>query len=1179
MAEAGAERRILVIIETILRAEAALTGLAKLEAAVGRLGEVLQAAGIDIASEDIARTMYGIGAARQALEGATGSFRGMAEAVPGVTVTVTGAEAAVSDASAAYLGFIKVITRASQVLGVVGGSLQKFGGWLSFVDDKLNLTSRAFGLLTRALRTAGGFFLSVGRSVVRFVNPLTYVSFAVNQITRSFRILTALLLFQFWRNMEDAVMSFVDSLIGANARMETFQMRMAALIGGGDRAESYFNIVRDAAIGAGASLTDLMEATFRFASVSGKNMQVFQELVNRVVTLAFWDPKQGLAGAGVAVMEALTGQFRSLVRRFEIGTLQMARSMREQGFTNIEVLRAMMDSMGLGIEFLEAGANTWQRLVASIRLSWEELAKALGRPVFLLLEEQLIKLRARIQENWAEIQAFAGAVGTVLAGAFRRVIDFASGLMDEISPESWYEWGVELMYSLGSGLLRGMEFVLEVVVSTAQIVADFLMAMSPPKKGPLAGIYRGGQQLIREWIRGMEAADLGAITRIASFAMNALSLLQARGVLAADAVTEYGSAMYSILVQAMHQLRNMGQVSESVLASLQDLFGDLFGDVEKYLGIYEKILDIQVEIEAREAAVAAAEELIEAQEKIIDGDRELLDIAREKVELAKGELKAFQERTRGVPRRFLAQRESELEAMVSAAEAEVDAREERLEAAEEEMENRRENLELQREFLAQSREQQKIISDQLRALEAQMNFMEKLFALERKALKDAEAKREVGIDEGEDIEYRKKLQEEINRLTEQFLALMERRLGPLGERFDALLAAARGFLLYDPEGGVEATLARVAEMLGRELTPAEEEAIRQGVLLRENLGSINTELTTTLGVIFEYAKGLFGIGEGEEDARKKGETFRLSLETLWKETLRPLVESVLSFVKGILGMGEAEKEANPAMFRLGRLWGKIGENLGKILEFITKILASPLVLTLVSWIGTGIILFGWLGKIASVIGTIIGLVAKLFAGVAVGSVGAIAIAIALAAAIILVVDTFGIALIRAKGDWKEAVRIWTETWQELLSRLGETLSKFFGFGQNIISSIVEGIISKWNRLTDLIQDIADLWPFSLAKEGPFSKPIRWDVLVEGLDDQLLAAEKALTSFASFEVGIPSFGATEQLAMGVAGVGLMQIEIVNHWDASITAKDRRELGEMMRLSAYNALSEVVKVASS
>lgn len=69
--------------------------------------------------------------------------------------------------------------------------------------------------------------------------------------------------------------------------------------------------------------------------------------------------------------------------------------------------------------------------------------------------------------------------------------------------------------AFAGGLLRGGTMVVTAVTKIAQIVADFLQGFSPPKKGPLSRIDKGGQNIIEAWAKGFMAANLSPVDAVA----------------------------------------------------------------------------------------------------------------------------------------------------------------------------------------------------------------------------------------------------------------------------------------------------------------------------------------------------------------------------------------------------------------------------------------------------------------------------------------------------------------------------------------------------------------------------------------------------------------------------------------------------------------------------------------
>lgn len=1338
--QAGVERRILVIIETILKAESAIAGLVKLEATLTGIASAMKSAGIDAGLEKIAEAAMNVGVARQGLEGLAAGLKTTAEAVPPL---VAGTAQAASETASLGQRLLDLGQRALPIA-------KKAFAWLreemhpSYIAMKLlqkgiSALSVTLGLLQRVAARVLRPILSLGKAVLNLINPLTLARFALNQFFRVIRIATALLLFQALRKLEDVFMRLADAIFGANVRLEHSSEIFRALIPDAERAAGYLDAVRETAIRTGFGLDELAEATRRFAAVSGKNFQAFQSLLNNVVALAFWDPEQGLHGAGMAVMEALEGNFRSLVRRFEIGSLQIVQSMRAMGKTNFEILQEMLDDWNVNEALVSRVSQTFTMAFRQSMAILKEFGRLLGEPIFDYLRDGLMSVRDWLFANREALSALGKAFGTVLIRPIQDIAKVFLGLTETWTPEDFYQWGENLLYGLAEGIISGMEYVITAIVAIAQVIADFLMAFSAPKKGPLRGIYEGGMNLIREWIRGMEAADLGAITTLADHALAAFNLMIARGSKQAENLVAFGKDVYQYLTQAISQIKETGQASQEVLNRLSELFGELYIDLDKYLDLYTRIEEAADLIALREEEVEIAEAAVERQEDLINLLEKERDLAAENLEYAQAQLEAFRDRTEGIPARFIRQRERELEMVVKTAEAEVEERERRIDAAKDELDFRRQDLEIAQEVLSLAQEQVQALQDQLDALEAQMNFMERIWALERKtagereragraakALKDALG--EIGIEPI--LDQVGVLGDKINELADVYIARLDERLAPLRERWDEIIALMTGFFSYEPGAyGLAIGIKNLETAIGRDLTDAEIEAFIEGRNLRNNFDLMLASFQEGLTIIGDFAKGFFGIGEGESEAFEAGVDFRKEVDKFVNETLIPALETIADFTAGILGIGEAEEGATTGAYSFGKAvretWTKVIEKLEEIKtwwsglpEPLRKLLMGILILQITTSLPANM-LIAILGSVLGAIGIVKG--------------GAIVLAIVLAVGVAWAmeekvlkplegwvkenittpamellwgpeeyqeaqgfVDTFGNLLQQTSGDWEKATALWEtynktattlilkdweDTEKELIgqslipdliqaiedefdklppkmlkagkdimtklilgissklsalslkisqvvdylifwddipgffesflstgkdiiqklidgigdmleslgTKISEIVSKLkfweqldeggktiferaYDMGKAFLQAIIDGITALWQTFLDLLEDITDLLPSSLAKTGPFSVPIKWSMIYENLDPALQELERRMGA------GLVGFEGAEGLGGRMAGgLQVLEVNITNEWDASISGSDRVWLKREIGLATYNTLTRAFREA--
>ena len=76
--------------------------------------------------------------------------------------------------------------------------------------------------------------------------------------------------------------------------------------------------------------------------------------------------------------------------------------------------------------------------------------------------------------------------------------------------------GAVLIGGLAAGMLRAANtLVLPTVIAIATLIADFLVGHSPPPKGPLSEIDRGGAAVMESWLQGFVGVSLDPINEVA----------------------------------------------------------------------------------------------------------------------------------------------------------------------------------------------------------------------------------------------------------------------------------------------------------------------------------------------------------------------------------------------------------------------------------------------------------------------------------------------------------------------------------------------------------------------------------------------------------------------------------------------------------------------------------------
>jgi hypothetical protein len=180
------------------------------------------------------------------------------------------------------------------------------------------------------------------------------------------------------------------------------------------------------------------------------------ELLKTAQILAAVDPAQGFEGASVALREALSGDFTSLTRRFEIPRAEIAR-LKAEGVPNLEIVKRALSGLGITDRVLTTQAQTFnQQLKIAADESRRFVANA-GAPLFDLGRSGLGEFRQFLASD--DVKKFGERIRSALADPQLQagVKELVANLRDAAAASG------ELVGALGglggTGLVKGLAFL------------------------------------------------------------------------------------------------------------------------------------------------------------------------------------------------------------------------------------------------------------------------------------------------------------------------------------------------------------------------------------------------------------------------------------------------------------------------------------------------------------------------------------------------------------------------------------------------------------------------------------------------------------------------------------------------------------------------------------------------
>jgi RecA/RadA recombinase len=112
------------------------------------------------------------------------------------------------------------------------------------------------------------------------------------------------------------------------------------------------------------------------------------DVLHTAQLLAATDPAQGFSGAAVALREALSGDFVSLVRRFEIPRSEIAK-LKAEGVPNLEIVQRALSRLGIDDSLLVQQAQTFNQQLKIAADTAQRFVAGAGKPLFDGLKQDL----------------------------------------------------------------------------------------------------------------------------------------------------------------------------------------------------------------------------------------------------------------------------------------------------------------------------------------------------------------------------------------------------------------------------------------------------------------------------------------------------------------------------------------------------------------------------------------------------------------------------------------------------------------------------------------------------------------------------------------------------------------------------------------------------------------------
>ena len=211
----------------------------------------------------------------------------------------------------------------------------------------------------------------------------------------------------------DALIDIGEKSIETALEIDTLKARLRGIFDGSqEAADQAFTFIQRKSKELGIDLGELAGAFIP----KTESLAQFERVAKIATALARSDPEQGAIGARIALIEALSGTFTSLQRRFEIPKEDISRIKEAFDTQGIEgFISALETVLAEGGKSFDDFANTASTSFARLSIAGEQIGGRLGGPIVESLQQATEKILEFINTNEDDLIVFADTIGRSIA--------------------------------------------------------------------------------------------------------------------------------------------------------------------------------------------------------------------------------------------------------------------------------------------------------------------------------------------------------------------------------------------------------------------------------------------------------------------------------------------------------------------------------------------------------------------------------------------------------------------------------------------------------------------------------------------------------------------------------------------------------------------------------------------
>lgn len=263
-----------------------------------------------------------------------------------------------------------------------------------------------------------------------------------------------------------------------NSSVEQAETKLRAFMKDGKLVAETLAWVKDEAAETQFSFTDMADAAANLTPVARSSGQSLKDLVRQAEVLAAINPAEGLTGATFSLREALSGDWVSIVDRFNLPRKRIM-ELKDQGVPAMEIISRTLNEMGIDYSLVAEQGKTASARFDQLKDKLVMMAGVASKPLFDRISQGLNDL------NEIDLTEFgnrmAGAVQTAIdtahniKGAFEllRTGDFTKGMFAAaVQEDSKF---IAVILGIRNAFLDAWTFIKPAAMELGAVFRDHLM--------------------------------------------------------------------------------------------------------------------------------------------------------------------------------------------------------------------------------------------------------------------------------------------------------------------------------------------------------------------------------------------------------------------------------------------------------------------------------------------------------------------------------------------------------------------------------------------------------------------------------------------------------------------------------------------------------------------------------